>query len=93
MTGPRGLSWEGRSRSAEHTMALGCLIARAARAGDIIALVGELGSGKTQFVRGMAGGMGIDPGAVASPTFVLIHEYAPAATNESGLVLVELERE
>lgn len=42
--------------------------------GDVIALVGELGSGKTHFVKGLADGLGY-MGEVTSPTFTLIHEY------------------
>ena len=47
----------------------------AARSGDVIALVGPLGAGKTAFVRGLAAGLGIDPDDVASPTFTMIAEY------------------
>jgi tRNA threonylcarbamoyladenosine biosynthesis protein TsaE len=42
--------------------------------GDVIALVGELGAGKTHFVKGLAAGAGYS-GEVTSPTFTLIHEY------------------
>jgi tRNA threonylcarbamoyladenosine biosynthesis protein TsaE len=44
--------------------------------GDIIALCGELGTGKTTLVRGMARGMGLEEGEVASPSFTLVNEYA-----------------
>jgi tRNA threonylcarbamoyladenosine biosynthesis protein TsaE len=44
--------------------------------GDIIALNGELGSGKTEFVHGLAQGLGVPPGMVASPSFTLAHEYS-----------------
>lgn len=41
----------------------------------MLALDGELGSGKTTFLRGLAAGLGVPPESVSSPTFVLIHEY------------------
>jgi tRNA threonylcarbamoyladenosine biosynthesis protein TsaE len=44
-------------------------------AGDIIALCGELGAGKTTLVRGLARGMGLKDGEVASPSFTLVNEY------------------
>jgi tRNA threonylcarbamoyladenosine biosynthesis protein TsaE len=44
--------------------------------GDIIALSGELGAGKTTLVRGIARGIGIEEGEVASPSFTLVNEYA-----------------
>ena len=45
------------------------------RAGDVLLLSGDLGAGKTTFVKGLAAGLGIDPGEVSSPTFTLLHEY------------------
>ena len=54
------------------TMALAAALAEGFRGGEVVLLSGELGCGKTAFVRGLAGGLGIDPGDVASPTFVLL---------------------
>jgi len=62
------------SRSPEETQALGETWGKAASPGLIIGLTGDLGAGKTQFVKGLARGLGVkDP--VHSPTFALIHEY------------------
>lgn len=44
--------------------------------GAVILLHGDLGAGKTVFVKGLAAGLGLDPDAVTSPTFTLVHEYA-----------------
>ena len=46
----------------------------------MVLLSGELGAGKTAFVRGLARGIGIDPGEVASPTFVLLTAYPGRVT-------------
>lgn len=43
--------------------------------GTTVLLTGDLGTGKTAFVRGLAGGLGLDPDEVTSPTFTLVHEY------------------
>jgi len=61
--------------SADETRALGHRLGLAAEAGDVIALEGELGTGKTEFVRGIAEALEVT-GAVHSPTFVLHHRYA-----------------
>jgi tRNA threonylcarbamoyladenosine biosynthesis protein TsaE len=58
------------------TEALGRALARAVGPGRVIGLIGDLGAGKTRLTRAFAEAMDVDPGAIASPTFVLIHEYA-----------------
>jgi len=63
------------SKSVEDTQRLGELLGACLSAGDVVGLIGELGSGKTTFIQGLAKGLGIDPGLVKSPTFVLIREY------------------
>lgn len=54
---------------------VGRAIAEEVAPGVVIGLVGPLGAGKTRMSRAIAEGLGVDPGAIASPTFVLIHEY------------------
>lgn len=56
------------------TIRLGELIGRSLRAGDVVLLYGELGSGKTTMARGLARGVGFR-GRVSSPTFALAHVY------------------
>lgn len=56
--------------------------------GGTLALVGPLGAGKTLFVKGLAEGLGLDPGSVTSPTFVIAHEYEPAA---AGVRLIHVD--
>lgn len=62
------------THSVEETEALGAELAAEAQAGWVIGLSGELGAGKTAFVRGFARGMGY-LGRVHSPTFALLNEY------------------
>jgi tRNA threonylcarbamoyladenosine biosynthesis protein TsaE len=63
------------TRSEAETAAVGRDLAQSLRAGDTVLLHGELGAGKTAFVRGLAEGLGIPADAVSSPTFTLIQEY------------------
>jgi tRNA threonylcarbamoyladenosine biosynthesis protein TsaE len=63
------------SPSAAATRALGARLGAAAAAGDVIALVGPLGAGKTELARGIARGLDVDE-PVTSPTFVLVAEHA-----------------
>ena len=62
------------SNSPEQTAAAGFEAARGSEVGDVFALTGDLGAGKTQFVKGFVAGLGSAAG-VTSPTFTLIHEY------------------
>lgn len=64
------------SNSAAETFALAAAVAEELRDGDIIALCGDLGAGKTHFVKGLAAGMGCSGEEVSSPTFTLVHEYS-----------------
>jgi tRNA threonylcarbamoyladenosine biosynthesis protein TsaE len=62
------------SNSVEETIAAGREYGRNAAKGDVFALTGDLGAGKTQFVKGFVAGLR-SSAEVASPTFVLVHEY------------------
>ena len=59
----------------QETAAAGRELAATLNAGDVVLLTGDLGAGKTAFVRGLAEGLGIDRDEVSSPTFTLIQEY------------------
>jgi len=79
---------EGLSRSEAETLQLAARLARQLSAGDVVCLEGPLGSGKTCFVRGLATGLGLDPTAVNSPTFVICQRYQGTGT---ALALVHLD--
>ena len=70
------------------TFALGEKVAGTLEAGTFVLLHGDLGAGKTAFVRGMAAGLGANPDDVSSPTFVLIQHYK----GRTPLVHVDLYR-
>jgi tRNA threonylcarbamoyladenosine biosynthesis protein TsaE len=63
------------SHSEDETLAVASELAGRFRGGEVVLLTGELGAGKTAFVRGLARGLGGDPEEVASPTFVLLTAY------------------
>ena len=65
-----------RSGSAAETAGWGRRLGQALRPGDFVALVGDLGAGKTCFSRGVAEGAGVPPEDVSSPTFAIIQAYA-----------------
>ena len=63
------------SHSVRDTEAIAQELARSLKGGECLALSGDLGAGKTQFVRGLLAGLGGDPRTVSSPTFVLLNVY------------------
>ena len=71
----RTVPWSLALASPSQTEHFGTTIGRHLQRGEVIALVGDLGSGKTTFVRGVALGAGLDPHVVSSPTFTFIQEY------------------
>lgn len=68
-----------RTRSVKETETAGAEFAKQLRPGDLVALFGGLGMGKTAFVRGIAAGLSITA-PVSSPTFALVHEYGGPVT-------------
>ena len=74
------------SRSDAETEAAGAALAATLGPGARVLLYGELGAGKTAFVRGLAAGLGIDPDEVSSPTFTLVQEY-----RAGGLPLIHVD--
>ncbi len=64
--------------SVEETEGLGIRLAADFKAGDNVALLGELGAGKTALVRGILLGLGSDATLVSSPTFSILNEYLDA---------------
>ncbi len=63
------------TRSARATHAVGARLGRLLAPGDVVALVGELGAGKTQLVRGACDGAGVAPEEVSSPSFAIVATY------------------
>jgi len=83
---------EHTTRSEDETASLARDLAATLRAGDVLLLSGNLGAGKTAFVRGLAAGLGIDPLDVSSPTFTLVHEYRGGRLTLYHVDLYRLER-
>ncbi|MGE5180824.1 MAG: tRNA (adenosine(37)-N6)-threonylcarbamoyltransferase complex ATPase subunit type 1 TsaE [Acidobacteriota bacterium] len=77
--------------TAEATAAAGARLAAHLRGGDAIALVGELGAGKTTFVAGLARALGA--AGAHSPTFALVHEYTGGRLVVWHVDLYRIERE
>ena len=80
------------THSEDETAALARDLAPALQPGDVLLLSGNLGAGKTAFVRGLAEGLGIAPEDVSSPTFTLVHEYRGGRLALYHVDLYRLER-
>lgn len=65
-----------QTKSTSETIKIGKHIGSLLKAGDIVALIGELGAGKTQFIKGLAAGAGVKKTEISSPSFILINEYS-----------------
>jgi tRNA threonylcarbamoyladenosine biosynthesis protein TsaE len=72
------------------TAAAGARLAPTLDPGTVVLLHGDLGAGKTAFVRGMAAGLGLDPADVSSPTFTIVQEYRGAAVTLQHVDLYRL---
>ena len=79
------------SGSEAETGRLGESLAARLRSGDVVLLYGDLGAGKTAFVRGLARGIGANPEDVSSPTFTIVQEYAGSALTLYHVDLYRLE--
>lgn len=79
-----------QSTDPSETEALGAELARGLSAGDVVLVRGELGAGKTTFVRGAARALGVS-GPVTSPTFSIGHRYRGAEVTVSHLDLYRLQ--
>ena len=79
------------SHSQDESEAAGERLARTLSAGDVVLLHGELGAGKTAFVRGMARGVGAAGEDVSSPTFTIMQEYPSPRTTLFHVDLYRLE--
>jgi tRNA threonylcarbamoyladenosine biosynthesis protein TsaE len=64
------------AQNESNTQRLGVALAEVLPPGTVVALIGTLGAGKTRLVQAVAAALGVPPGNVTSPTFVLVNEYA-----------------
>ncbi|MCU0260199.1 MAG: tRNA (adenosine(37)-N6)-threonylcarbamoyltransferase complex ATPase subunit type 1 TsaE [Ilumatobacteraceae bacterium] len=80
-----------RAESIDDTHAIAAAVARLARPGDVIALVGDLGAGKTAFAQGFGAALGVTE-PITSPTFTLVHSYDAGDLTLHHVDLYRLER-
>jgi tRNA threonylcarbamoyladenosine biosynthesis protein TsaE len=80
------------TQSATETMALGRAFGATLQPGDVVALYGDLGAGKTHFVKGVAVARGVEEADVSSPTFALVQLYDEAAGADLPLAHVDAYR-
>ena len=85
------MNWELVSNSPQETYDLGRLIAKNLKDGDVAALSGTLGSGKTSLVKGIANGLGIEEN-ITSPTYTIINEYRKNDSNSPPLYHIDVYR-
>jgi len=82
-----------QTSSTSQTIRIGKRLGRLLQSGDVVALVGDLGTGKTQFIKGLAEGVGVGRATyVSSPSFTLINEY-PGRVSLYHIDLFRLESE
>ena len=80
------------TKSEGETAAVASALAADLKPGAVLLVSGYLGAGKTAFVRGLAEGLGVDPGEVSSPTFTLVHEYRGGRLTLYHVDLYRLDR-
>jgi tRNA threonylcarbamoyladenosine biosynthesis protein TsaE len=80
------------STSERHTREIASAFAATLQPGAVLLLSGDLGAGKTAFVKGLAEGLGISSDEVTSPTFTLVHEYRGGRLPLIHVDLYRLER-
>jgi len=80
------------TKSEGETAAIARALAADLKAGAVLLLSGNLGAGKTAFVRGLAEGLGVNPSEVSSPTFTLVHEYRGGRLTLYHVDLYRLDR-
>jgi tRNA threonylcarbamoyladenosine biosynthesis protein TsaE len=80
------------TKSFEETQGFGESFAKEVKGGDVLALYGDLGSGKTTFVQGLAKGLGIEK-QIISPTFIIMRTYAFGEKTLYHVDLYRIEKE